>query len=546
HVLLGLIVAIILGLMTPWLATPSVAAAQSVTVEPAGDAVVISSSPTRNYGRATRLGALRSPIRRSYVRFDLSSVSGTVSKATLRVFGTSSDFAGFEVRSTDGRNWSERTITYSNAPAPSPISGPTSGRVLANRWTEVDVTALVESGETVDLVLLSERATRLQFASRETRMDPQLVVETTEAAPPVTTTPSPEPSPTPSPEPSPTPSPTPSPSPQPSPPVDGDGTIGGGTSPVDGAFYVSPAGDDANPGTLERPWRTLPHAIPHLRAGQTLYVRGGEYHGDVMLRGSILAPGTPTARITIMAYPGENPVIRGLVQLSNAAHYTWDNLDVVWPEGRVDPSQHMVRFWKGTGLEFRNSELSGARSYAALLINGGMTDFWIHHNHIHDTQPSNGLSQDHLIYVSDASHGLIEHNLLTDAPNGRAVKLGHYESGTALPAFVTVRYNTMVNQGSGNTAVSYDAHDNLFHANVMVGAGEGYTNIHTWHLSGTNNQATRNVGWGANALLKAGIVDGGGNQVLDPMLDSAYVPRNPLLYTAQGQLTVGHLATPTQ
>ena len=312
------------------------------------------------------------------------------------------------------------------------------------------------------------------------------------------------------------------------------------------AFFVSPTGDDANPGTIDRPWRTLVHAIPQLRAGQTLYFRGGEYPGDVILRGSVLSKGTPDARITLTAYPGENPVIRGLVQLSNSEYYTWDNVDVKWPEGRVDPSQHMVRFWAGTGLEVRNSEFSEARSYAALLIYGGMTNFRIANNYIRDTYASNQLSQDHLIYIGSGVNGIVERNLLVNAPNGRGVKIGHPEGGLGLPAGITVRFNTMVNNGSGNTAVSYDAYDNTFYGNIMVGAGENYTNIHNWNLSGGNNRAFANVGWGSTKVLKDGIVDDGGNLYVDPQLDANFVPRNSQLYNAQGQLMYGHLATATQ
>src|SRR5215212_3506995 len=40
-------------------------------------------------------------------------------------------------------------------------------------------------------------------------------------------------------------------------------------------LYVSRAGSDSNPGTLERPWRTIQKAVTRLKPGQTALVRAG-------------------------------------------------------------------------------------------------------------------------------------------------------------------------------------------------------------------------------------------------------------------------------
>jgi hypothetical protein len=60
--------------------------------------------------------------------------------------------------------------------------------------------------------------------------------------------------------------------------------VGGGDVPigsdVPSVFYVSPAGDDAGPGTLERPWKTLRYATEQLKAGETLLLADGQYRLD--------------------------------------------------------------------------------------------------------------------------------------------------------------------------------------------------------------------------------------------------------------------------
>ena len=40
-------------------------------------------------------------------------------------------------------------------------------------------------------------------------------------------------------------------------------------------YYVTPDGDDANPGTESQPWRTIQKAADTLVAGDTVYIRAG-------------------------------------------------------------------------------------------------------------------------------------------------------------------------------------------------------------------------------------------------------------------------------
>lgn len=49
-------------------------------------------------------------------------------------------------------------------------------------------------------------------------------------------------------------------------------------------YYVAPGGDDANPGTLAQPVKTLARAAALLQPGDTCFLRGGTYR-------ETLAPG---------------------------------------------------------------------------------------------------------------------------------------------------------------------------------------------------------------------------------------------------------------
>ncbi|MGD8537153.1 MAG: right-handed parallel beta-helix repeat-containing protein [Candidatus Aminicenantes bacterium] len=73
------------------------------------------------------------------------------------------------------------------------------------------------------------------------------------------------------------------------------------------SYYVSPFGDDSNPGTESQPWRTIKHAAAMAGPGVTVYVRNGIYEEAVSFDKS----GTPQNRIRFKAYACEAPVIQG-------------------------------------------------------------------------------------------------------------------------------------------------------------------------------------------------------------------------------------------
>jgi hypothetical protein len=110
-------------------------------------------------------------------------------------------------------------------------------------------------------------------------------------------TPAPTATAVPTPTPAPTATPTPVPTPIPTAP------------PALKTFYVSPTGNDANPGTQAAPWRSFHTSLTRLRPGDMLYVRGGSYSFSG-INYTTLA-GTATSPIVITAYPGETPVFTG-------------------------------------------------------------------------------------------------------------------------------------------------------------------------------------------------------------------------------------------
>ena len=79
------------------------------------------------------------------------------------------------------------------------------------------------------------------------------------------------------------------------------------TPSASGAFYVSPTGNDHNPGSIEQPFRTLAHGTAQLFPGETLYLRGGTYRETLAMGQS----GGSDAPITITSYQNEQVTITG-------------------------------------------------------------------------------------------------------------------------------------------------------------------------------------------------------------------------------------------
>jgi hypothetical protein len=307
-------------------------------------------------------------------------------------------------------------------------------------------------------------------------------------------------------------------------------------------YYVAGAGADRNPGTLPAPWKTLRRALPALRAGDTLYVRGGTYvenlGGDAPVR---IKRGKARAPILVKAYPGERPILQGLLWLSRPSYWTLDGLNVTWKRGN-QPSWHMVKLVNGVGWTVKNAEIWGARSYAGILVAGttrGKPANWtLAHNTIHDTYPTNDTNQDHLIYAYTglaAGPGLIERNLLYNAENGEGIKLAgaRKDQGTA---YVTVRYNTIYNT-SQSILVGGRSHHNTIYRNLLCRTKPRNGCIRGYRLTGTDNAAHDNLGTEAACLLDNDaeydrIRDGGGNRFgVDPQFDfvgpGGLKPKNP-------------------
>ena len=73
-------------------------------------------------------------------------------------------------------------------------------------------------------------------------------------------------------------------------------------------FYVAPNGDDANPGTKAKPWKTVQHAADAATPGTTVNIRGGSYCQQLAVK---VSGNAEKGFIVFRSQPGEKAALDG-------------------------------------------------------------------------------------------------------------------------------------------------------------------------------------------------------------------------------------------
>ena len=185
------------------------------------------------------------------------------------------------------------------------------------------------------------------------------------------------------------------------------------------AFYVSTAGDDSNPGTLQAPWRTIQHAADTATAGSTVNVRGGVYEERVSIN---VSGDARDGYVTFRSYPGETAILDG-------QHLT--------PEGRsgmlVVQNKSYVRI---QGFEIRNYHTDDRRrTPMGISVLGAGTHIELLKNNVHHIEqtfsgrdaPGRGANAFGIaVYGTDAKQSIT--GLVIDGNEVHHLKTGSSES----------------------------------------------------------------------------------------------------------------------
>ncbi len=138
------------------------------------------------------------------------------------------------------------------------------------------------------------------------------------------------------------------------------------------AWYVAPAGNNANPGTLAAPFQTIQKAATLAHPGDTVFIRAGTYHETVTPRYS----GTASSPITFTAYNGENVIVDGADAVTGWTKYknsifqapqAWD-LGAGQNQVFVDGKMMIEARWPNTSLDLLKPTLSHVQSGSTPLF----------------------------------------------------------------------------------------------------------------------------------------------------------------------------------
>ncbi|GAB1469207.1 hypothetical protein MASR2M66_00830 [Chloroflexota bacterium] len=131
--------------------------------------------------------------------------------------------------------------------------------------------------------------------------------------------------------------------------------------------YVSMTGNDANPGTLEQPWKTMQKAMETITAGDLVYIRKGQYDG---LQGGWVFQnsGTQAQPIALTNYPGEQVILK-ITNATAIDHYIFRcSINPHNPPSWQTPKADYIRI---TGSDVEPQILSnGVESRKGIVIQG--------------------------------------------------------------------------------------------------------------------------------------------------------------------------------
>ncbi len=158
----------------------SVTTAAIVVLAAVADAQVQADVPGSNFGTAKSLRVDGSPVTRSFLRFDVTGLTGAITKATLRVWRlNTASHSGFAVHAVANTTWGETAVTWNSQPAFTATATATTGPVAAGpSYVDLDVTTLVTGQGLRSLMLDTASSTSISIDSREGSHKPTLLLQT--------------------------------------------------------------------------------------------------------------------------------------------------------------------------------------------------------------------------------------------------------------------------------------------------------------------------------------------------------------------------------
>jgi parallel beta-helix repeat protein len=222
-------------------------------------------------------------------------------------------------------------------------------------------------------------------------------------------------------------------------------------------YYVSPAGNDGNPGTQQSPWLTLQHASDSVVAGDAVDVEAGTYAGFAM-GWNVPQSGTASAPITWNASSG--------VVIDTPNKYTADGIDlegssyIIINGFTVDNTSGLItragiRSVTNTNVTVENNTAEQCGEWG--IFSGFSNNFTIENNIAAQSQSQHG------IYVSNTCSNPVIIGNTVWGNNDCGIQLNGDKSqgGSGIITGALIEDNIIYNNGAaGGSAINCDGVQN--------------------------------------------------------------------------------------
>jgi hypothetical protein len=278
--------------------------------------------------------------------------------------------------------------------------------------------------------------------------------------------------------------------------------------------FAAPHGADSARGTRRHPFRTAQRLVKALRHGQVGCLRSGTYSSE---RSFVLD--FSRSGLTVISYPGERAVLRGIVVVRRGANSV--RLANVTVDG--DGSQNTIQVYAADFTLSRSDVTNERRGRSCLMLGdpaaGTALRPVIRGNRFHECgNPANG-NKDHGIYANNVTDGLITENVFWNSA-AYTIQLYPHAQHTVFSRNVVDGGGNAARGGVviGGTTSGIPSSGNTVEHNVITYAAT--YNIESWWggAEGTGNLARSNClfGGGAGEIRQPAGLTIGGNVVSDP------------------------------
>ena len=198
-------------------------------------------------------------------------------------------------------------------------------------------------------------------------------------------------------------------------------------------YYVATSGNDGNPGTITKPFRTLARGSRAMASGDTLYVRAGTYSEF----GPALRNGTASAYTRYVAYPREERkvIIKPPLTSGNLnVVYFPDNAEYIEFRGFVVDGINVERGYGIKGIK-KSRVINNVVRNAGMGLGGGRESLIVG-NEVYNMS-------DYGIYTGSGDNGVVEGNIFHHCGG---FGIHHYKSGGGVNNW-TFRNNVIYRTG---------------------------------------------------------------------------------------------------